>query len=197
MQNISEKVMTDEETDCDDGQALLVRRVPPWRSEKLTKLMRTLDNRKNTKSDVAPKKERQTGPLSDRSPPKDIPKWALQDPQSHPFSDTSSSAVEFNSSTNSPVPSPTEILAQSVQTSTPVQPQTTQSQPSTPTVLQQALQVCATTPLSRHSRASIRSASSSPAHDSSSIKTAILSDSEHESCDDELSLWIRAVTGLK
>ena len=57
MQNISEKVMTDEETDCDDGQAVLVRKVPPWRSEKLTKLMRTLDNRKNTKSDLAPKKE--------------------------------------------------------------------------------------------------------------------------------------------
>ena len=39
MQQLSEKVMTDEETDCELN---IVTGTPPWRSKKLTKLMRTV-----------------------------------------------------------------------------------------------------------------------------------------------------------
>ena len=50
MQQLSEKVMTDEETDCELN--VLVRRTPPWRSKKLTKLMRTLNSHKSKKSEA-------------------------------------------------------------------------------------------------------------------------------------------------
>ena len=74
MQRLNEKAMTDEETDCDD--TMLVKRTPPWRNKKLTKLMKTLDSRKDSK---LPKKERRTGRPSEKSPPKKLPTWALRD----------------------------------------------------------------------------------------------------------------------
>ena len=78
MQQISEKVMTDEEMDDGDSQ-VLVRRMPPWRSSKWTKLMKTLDSRKCAKSEAVPKKEHKMGSFSERSPPNDLAKWVLQD----------------------------------------------------------------------------------------------------------------------
>lgn len=50
-QVLSEKVMTDEETD-DEEQHVLVKRALPWRSEKL---MKALDNHKDTRCEAAPK----------------------------------------------------------------------------------------------------------------------------------------------
>lgn len=150
MKKISEKVMTDEETDDDVDSKVLVRRIPPWRSTKLTNLMRTLDSRKNAKSEVVPKKERKMGPFSERDPPKDIPKWALQDPISSQLpSDVSSSpGTESNpmiSPMSSPVPPPS-------QTSTPIQTHTSLLQPFTPRAPLRTFQTPCVSPTNTPSR---------------------------------------------
>ena len=98
MQQLNEKAMTDEETDCDDTDLnVLVKRTPPWHNNKLTKLMKSLDSRKDFKFDIVPKKEHRTGHPSERTPPKDLPKWKLRDtstPESYSssLSDASSPA---------------------------------------------------------------------------------------------------------
>ena len=119
MQQVSEKAMTDEETDCEDNEPnILIRRPPPWRSNKLMKLMRTLDSRKNAKSESVPK-ECRTGRLSERNPPKDLPKWALQDASTstaHQYSSSLSGASSpdtLPSQTLSPIPSPVSSPSQS------------------------------------------------------------------------------------
>ena len=114
MQQIIEKVMTDKETDCDDGDSqVLVRRMPPWCSSKLTKLMRTLDSRKTAKSEAVPKKERRIRPFSERSPPNGLPKWVLQTStrtheNSSSWTDSSSTppSTQIHSPMSSPEPSP-------------------------------------------------------------------------------------------
>ena len=113
MQQLNEKAMTDEETDCDDTDLnVLVKRTPPWRNNKLTKLMKRLDSRKYFKSDTVPKKERRTGHPSERSPPKDLPKWTLRNtstsqPYSSSLSNASSPAPSQTISPESPVQFPT------------------------------------------------------------------------------------------
>ena len=78
MQQNSENVMTDEVMDDDGDSQVLVRRMPPWRSSKLTKLKRTLDSHKYAKSEAV-LKERKAGSFSERSPPNGLPKWVLKD----------------------------------------------------------------------------------------------------------------------
>ena len=134
MQQISEKVMTDEETDCDDGDSqVLVRRMPPWRSSKLTKLMRTLDSHKNAKSEAVPKKECRIRPFSERSPLNGLPKWVLQtsatthENSSSPTDSSSTPAsTQIHSPMSSPEPSPqcSAVFTLPSQSSTPTQAQT-------------------------------------------------------------------------
>ena len=103
MQQLNEKAMTDEETDCDDTDSnLLVKRTPPWRNNKVTKLIKTLDSRKDAKSDIIPKRSRKTGRPSERSRPKDLPEWALKDVDASTTEPYSSSL----SDASSPVPTP-------------------------------------------------------------------------------------------
>ena len=54
MQQLSEKAMSDEETDSDELNSL-VTRAPLWHNEKLSTLRRALEQRKDTRSDAAPK----------------------------------------------------------------------------------------------------------------------------------------------
>lgn len=88
---------------CDENVLnVLVRRTPPWLSDKL---MKTLDRRKDARSEVAPKKERWTGRPSERNTPKDLPKWALQVPNQTTSSLSDSSSVSQESPVSSPVQS--------------------------------------------------------------------------------------------
>ena len=175
MQEMSEKMMTDEETDSEDEHSVLMKRHLPWRSKMLTKLIKTLDSRRNEKSDSAPKKERKIGPPSERRPPKDAPKWVLQD--SLPSSDGSSSTVppsNVNSPGQSPVHSPLSLSSMPIQMQTPPNQQMCRLPP---------LYIgIPSTPLSHHYTAQTNEPSFSE---------------EAESSDDETSCWIRAVTGLK
>lgn len=177
MQQINEKVMTDEETDCDDKcSKVLLTRMPPWHSKRLTKLMRTLDSRKHAKADAAPKKERKMGSFSDRSPPSDIPKWGRATSPS--LSDGSSSSP-VSTQVNPPVPSPaTSPQCPPIrQSSTPLHSSTTRAPP-------RVNRLQCVSPIH----------TSSQANDSSSLESNVFSESES---DDEMSYWIRAVTGLK
>ena len=175
MQKISEKMMTDEETDSEDEHSVLMKRHLPWRNKMLNKLIKTLDSRRNEESDSAPKKQRKIGPPSERRPPKDAPKWVLQD--SLPCSDGSSSPVppsNVNSPGQSPLRSPLSLSSMPIQTQTPPNQQISRLPPQyirTPS-----------TPLSHHYTVQTNESSFSE---------------EAESSDDETSCWIRAITGLK
>ena len=132
MQKICEKMMTDEETDGEDGHSVLLKRVPPWHSKMLTKLMRTLDSRRMPSRTLYPRKSRKWVPSQTGALPKDVPRWALQDPaSSHSCSDASSSpgAVSRMTPGQSPVHSPLSLLNQ---TSTPIQTHVSQMRPTTP-----------------------------------------------------------------
>lgn len=95
--------MTDEETGGDSH--VLVRRMPPWCSTKLKKLMRALDSCKNAKSEAVPKNNRRIGSFSEKSPPNGLPKWVLQDPATiHETSLTDSSSIHIHFSVSSPEP---------------------------------------------------------------------------------------------
>ena len=205
MQQLSEKVMTDEETDCELN--VLVRRTPPWRSKKLTKLMRTLDSRKSKKSEALPKKERRTGCFSERSPPKDLPKWALQDPPvstSHQYSSSMSDASSPNPLPSSPVASPVspqcEVTLPS-QSSPPMQASTsTPMQSSTPRLSIRPSRSTSISPISTplsHHVSILQGSTSSSANDSSSLESNLEDCLSDMDSDDEMSTWIRAVTRVK
>lgn len=181
MQQLNEKAMTDEETDCDDIDSnRLVKRTPPWRSNKLTKLIKTLDSRKDMKSDTMPKKDRKTGCPSERNPPKDLPKWALRDD-----STSEPSLSDASSTPESPMQCPT------------------QNQGLTP-VSSRSSGLPGLTPLSRFSATHASFHSQTPPstptmHDESipqSPSNSFSSDSDYDE-NDETSAWIRAVTGLR
>ena len=78
MQKLSEKLMSDEETDSDDS-SVLVKRSPPWRSDKLNLLFQSLDERYESShgSSSVSKRCRTIGPVSERPQPQGLPSWAL------------------------------------------------------------------------------------------------------------------------
>ena len=203
MQQLNEKVMSDEETDYDEP-SILVKRTPPWRSEKLTSLIRALDNRKDAKSEAVPKKERKTGPPSLRKQPTNLPKWAVScspTPISPMQSQASSSEQsELSSSAQSPMFSPVPS-----QTSSPTQSLT--SQPCTPTQVQSSSHVSRRRvslppptiriPLSSRMQLSQQDADLQSGLSSNESLSGESSPGDALSSDDEVSCWIRAVTGVK
>ena len=82
MQSLSEKYMTDEETDSDDDTTL-VKRSLPWRSTKCERFLKTLDDRyvesREKKNNSKPLKPRKVGPNSECSPPQNVVSWAIQE----------------------------------------------------------------------------------------------------------------------
>ena len=77
MSLLSEKFMSDEETDPEDGTTF-IKRTLSWRSPKLTKMIMKLDKRYNrNKDDSRPLKPRRNGEYSARSIPKNAPSWAI------------------------------------------------------------------------------------------------------------------------
>ena len=197
MQQLNEKAMTDEETDCDD--TVLVKRTPPWRN---TKLMKTLDSRKDSKSDTIPKKERRTGRPSERSPPKNLPTWALRDTctsesYSSSLSDAFSPAPSQAISPESPMQFPAQsrgLSPISSQSSSPTPNHTSppmRIQPSTPS---RVSPIC--TPLSHNMRFNPGNMGSNGRDTTPSDNGDSLSDGESDDID-EMSTWIRAVTGVK
>ena len=201
MQRLNEKAMTDEETDCDD--TMLVKRTPPWRNKKLTKLMKTLDSRKDSKSDTIPKKERRTGRPSERTHQKNFQRGHLETCTSESYvsslSDVSSlapsqtispeSAMQFPAqsrglspiSSQSSSPTPSHML-----TSPPMR-----IQPSTPSRVSSIH-----TPLSHNMCFNPGSMGSNGRDTTPSDNGDSLSDGESDDID-EMSTWIRAVTGVK
>ena len=96
LKSLSDKYMTDEESDNDNG--ILIRRSPRWRHEKLTQLFYKLDKKyvRSSKSEKSrPLKPRRPGPHSERKPPTNAPKWAIA---------TSESASPESTSTESENP---------------------------------------------------------------------------------------------
>lgn len=77
MQKLNEKFMSDEETDSEDGSAL-IRRSLPWRSQALNKLILKLDQAYLKKKDHSkPSKKRVEGGYSNRTQPVNSPSWAV------------------------------------------------------------------------------------------------------------------------
>ena len=92
LDKLSDKYMTDEETDVENSGSGFIQRTPKWRSDKLSRLLSKLDEKyyKSSKTEKArPAKPRRPGPYSDRMPPVNAPKWALcGQPSSEEFEDT-------------------------------------------------------------------------------------------------------------
>lgn len=206
MQQLSEKIMTDEETDDDTESNILVKRTPPWRSNKLTKLIKTLDTRKDAKADAQPKKGRKTGHPSERSPPRDLPKWALKDTSER----YSSSLSDTSSPVSTPASHPTEN-PELTQTSSRSPFSQSSSQALTPLSHNQSSR----TPLSHQSAprtsaphslfhsppvhtlpATSRVHSGESSTSLSPIGSTSNEDSLSENDDDDTSVWIRALTGV-
>ena len=80
MQALSEKFMSDEETDEEDCNSF-VKRALTWRSEKLNELIKKLDHRymssREKKDRSKPLKVRKLSLPSERLPPLCAPKWAI------------------------------------------------------------------------------------------------------------------------
>ena len=77
MQKLSEKYMSNEETDSED-HSTFIRRSPGWRSTALNKLIAKLDQKYSRKKDSSkPAKKRIDGALSNRTPPTNAPRWAV------------------------------------------------------------------------------------------------------------------------
>lgn len=77
MKKLSEKYMSDEETDGEDDNTL-IRKSPGWRSTALNKLIAKLDRKYSRKKDSSkPAKKRIDGTLSNRTPPTNAPRWAV------------------------------------------------------------------------------------------------------------------------
>ena len=81
MKRLNDKFMTDEETD-DSENGILIRRSPK-RHDRLTQLFSKLDKKyrrfsKSEKSRLT-LKPRKPGPFTERKPPINAPKWALND----------------------------------------------------------------------------------------------------------------------
>jgi len=74
MNMLSEKYMSDEETDDDQ---FFIRRTLSWRSPKLNKLISKLDKRYKNKDDLRPLKPRRNGEPSTRACPKNAIPWAV------------------------------------------------------------------------------------------------------------------------
>ena len=111
MQVLSEKFMSDEETDAEDGNSL-VKRTLKWRSEKLNELICKLDDRysksREKNDNVRPMKARKTGSPSGRPPPGHAPHWALADPCNLPEStETDDTTVADQEQPLSDIGSPT------------------------------------------------------------------------------------------
>ena len=74
---LSEKYMSDEETDDEDDQ-FFIHRTLPWRSPELNKLILKIDKRYNkNKDDSRPLKPRREGKPSARTFPKNPIPWAI------------------------------------------------------------------------------------------------------------------------
>lgn len=100
MKRLNDKFMTDEETDNDSENGFLIRRSPKWRHDRLTQLFSKLDKKykRFSKSDKSrPLKPRKPGHFTERKPPINAPKWALND-VSH--EETSKSVGELPDLTN-------------------------------------------------------------------------------------------------
>lgn len=69
--------MSDEESD--DDSISLIKRSPPWRSDKLNRLFRSLDEQYESKHGVMTKRNRRIGPFTERPPPRGLPAWALSE----------------------------------------------------------------------------------------------------------------------
>ena len=84
MQALSEKFMSDEETD-DENNSSLIKRSLTWRSEKLNKLIVKLDERyfhsRERKENSKPMKNRRKGNPSERLPLANSQIWATISPE--------------------------------------------------------------------------------------------------------------------
>lgn len=108
MQALSEKYMSDEETDPEDSTSFIKRSLK-WRSEGLNKLITKLDDRhmksREKKDNCKPMKKRILGESSDRLPPPSAHDWAIAaDYNCEDFACESSS-----SSPTAPDITPTEV----------------------------------------------------------------------------------------
>ena len=92
LDKLSDKYMTDEETDGESSGSGFIKRTPRWRSDKLSRLFSKLDEKyyKSSRTEKArPAKPRRPGPYSDRMPPLNAPKWAISgQPSSEELEDT-------------------------------------------------------------------------------------------------------------
>lgn len=81
LRKLGEKLMSDEETDSEDPNTL-IKRSPPWRSEKLNLLFHVLDARYDSKKSShssLTKRNRKTGQVSGRPQPQGLPSWATSE----------------------------------------------------------------------------------------------------------------------
>ena len=77
LEKLSEKYMSDEETDVEDDK-ILIHWTLPWRSPKLNKLIEKLDRRyRRKKDDLRPLKPRKDGEPSNRPLPNNYLSWAI------------------------------------------------------------------------------------------------------------------------
>jgi hypothetical protein len=76
LSKLSEKAMSDEETDPDEPGSF-IRRPPPWRSDRLNVLFTALDERYEAKHDSSARRKRKIGPCTERIQPRGLPVWAL------------------------------------------------------------------------------------------------------------------------
>lgn len=204
MKQLNEKLMTDEETDTEEPNCF-IRRSLPWRSEKLNRLFKTLDERHDSKHDSSVRRNRKIGSPSERGYPKGLPAWSLSTPS------TSLSTPTPSTSSLTPTPSPliSSRTSPSHITAVASSPQSTSSTPLHVENFSEVrdsnhLSFC-NTPLSRRStqpRTSFRSHQQSPAayfQTSEHYENAIISPnvSEQELDEgDELTDWIHAVTSV-
>ena len=83
---LNEKAMSDEESDPDEPNSL-IRRSPPWRSEKLNGLFSSLDEQYEAKhGGHSTKRKRRIGPSTERIQPQGLPTWALLSTEQPPGS---------------------------------------------------------------------------------------------------------------
>lgn len=188
MQSLSEKYMTDEETDSDDDTTL-VKRSLPWRSTKCDRFLKTLDDRyvesREKKSNSKPLKPRKIGPNSERSVPKNAVNWAilcLNDQSLSPNGENQQNASPSTPNTSFTNPGPSSI-------STPLSPSLV-SMPlssSTPSLV--------STPLSSSAPSLVSTPQNSAAGSVASSSPSELND-DVDNDESDLEGWIRSVAGM-
>ena len=91
--------MSDEETDSEEANSF-VKRSPPWRSHKLDRLFKALDERYDLKNQTSLKRNRKTGMPSERPIPNGLPGWAKNTPLDELLTVTFFISFQFTSTTN-------------------------------------------------------------------------------------------------